>query len=254
MAWPLQDSDPRQLGVYRLVERVWVASAGVVYLGRGPDGHDVSVALLSAQAAADPLARETFVAAVRDGSGVNAAPEVLASRLSGPPTVWVACDGVTSPDAAGAFLRALPSDTGRTASAKGPVYRPYWDRGPAVGVLSGAWAGWAGPWRGWAGAARMDRRVLALLLLLLALIVAIILLLVSLYPFLVNVREEAASTTTEEAEPTPTPSPEEETSPEPDSSGEAESQPESIPEVEVDPEELEEFQGDEGASDPTDMG
>ncbi|QVQ52915.1 hypothetical protein J4H86_03595 [Spiractinospora alimapuensis] len=253
MAWPLQDSDPRQLGVYRLVERARVESAGVVYLGRGPDGDDVSVALLSARAAADPLARETFVAAVRDGSGVENAPEVLASRLSGPPTVWVACDGAGSPDAAVVFLRALPSETGRAASTKGPVYRPHWDRGPAVGVLSGAWASWAGPWRGRAGTAQMDRRVLALLLLLLALIVAIIVLLVSLYPLLVDVREEAASTT-EESEPTPTPSPEEEPSSDPDPSGESESQPESIPEVEVDPEELEEFQGEEGTSDPTDMG
>ncbi|RCV47291.1 hypothetical protein DEF23_27050, partial [Marinitenerispora sediminis] len=126
MSGPLQDCDPRQLGAFRLSERVSESPEGVVYLARDADGRQVSVAVLSHGAAADPAARDRFTAAVAKGTGVPGAPRVLASSAPGGSVAWVAtpADGDGGGARAAAFLR--PVGVGGARAAGTPAYAPYW--------------------------------------------------------------------------------------------------------------------------------
>nr|BFE79737.1 hypothetical protein GCM10020093_023380 [Planobispora longispora] len=103
VATPLQYGDPPLLGPFVLQARLRVGPAGLVYLGQGPDGRAVSVAVLTKGAAQDPAARDRFVTAIREAAAgrngvrgwmtrasrsrtavIDAAPQVLAMG-AGPP-------------------------------------------------------------------------------------------------------------------------------------------------------------------------
>ncbi|MCW2902929.1 MAG: hypothetical protein JWO67_5194 [Streptosporangiaceae bacterium] len=60
-AQPLLPGDPERLGDYELIGRLGEGGQGIVYLGRGKDGHDVAVKLLLAQLTGDAAARSRFV-------------------------------------------------------------------------------------------------------------------------------------------------------------------------------------------------
>ncbi len=80
MLAPLTDTDPRNVGQYRLQGRLGTGGMGAVYLGFGTDGHPAAVKVVRPELAADPEFRErfrrevsvarrvhgTFVAEVRD--------------------------------------------------------------------------------------------------------------------------------------------------------------------------------------------
>ena len=57
---PLQQTDPPQVGRYRLVARLGAGGMGVVYLGVDPTGHQVAVKVLRPELADDPEFRVRF--------------------------------------------------------------------------------------------------------------------------------------------------------------------------------------------------
>ncbi|WP_433425270.1 hypothetical protein ACQP1V_20250 [Microtetraspora malaysiensis] len=138
MATPLQYGDPPHLGPFVLQARLLTGPAGLVYLGQGPDGRAVSVALLTRGAALDPVARDRFVAAVREAErrgrrrGSRAALTVLA--MDGGPAPWVAVP--YAPGGAGAerFLEPVMVSGMLLGDRNGPDFVPYWlgDRDPAL--------------------------------------------------------------------------------------------------------------------------
>jgi eukaryotic-like serine/threonine-protein kinase len=100
-AYDLEDSDPRQVGPYRLTGRLGEGGQGVVYLAVAPDGTPVAVKLLkidSADPAADRTARrrlaEEVAAAMRvdefctakvlDSSVEGTVPYVVSEYVDGP--------------------------------------------------------------------------------------------------------------------------------------------------------------------------
>ncbi|OOC54026.1 MULTISPECIES: hypothetical protein [Nocardiopsis] len=127
----LNESDPRQLGGYRLLGRLRDSSLGVVYLGQDGSGNQVSVAVLDSDAAGDGTARERFTDAVRASS------DVVAARTHGRSVLWVAVPH-EGPTSAQGFLEAA-ARSGRVA-ARGPVVMPHW-AGPRASVR---WAPWSG--------------------------------------------------------------------------------------------------------------
>ncbi|WP_046470552.1 hypothetical protein [Allosalinactinospora lopnorensis] len=228
MSEPLQDSDPRQLGAFRLRERTSVGTEGIVYLAHDSAGRAVSVAVLSEGAAADPAARDRFVAAVARGAGVQNPPRVLASNTSNPAASWVAVPHSDDAPGAGAFLEPVAVEPAG-GTRRSPGYVPYWAgaRAPA----SGRWS-WQGG--GGSGAAAADpratRAVIAGLVVLLLLLVA---LLVVLYMWLAQIYQQA---TAPPAQPGPSPTQEE--------SGQEE-------EEEASPEEAEPEQGQDETAPPS---
>ncbi|MFI6601346.1 serine/threonine-protein kinase [Nonomuraea sp. NPDC050536] len=60
----LRPDDPRQLGDYRLTERLGQGGQGVVFLGHTPQGAQVAVKLLHASMSADPEVRRRFMGEV----------------------------------------------------------------------------------------------------------------------------------------------------------------------------------------------
>ena len=57
---PLRDTDPAQVGRYRLTARLGTGGMGVVYLGTARDGHLVAVKVLRPDLADDPEFRDRF--------------------------------------------------------------------------------------------------------------------------------------------------------------------------------------------------
>ncbi|MBX9387913.1 hypothetical protein ACFPZ0_07790 [Streptomonospora nanhaiensis] len=167
---PLAEDDPRQLGPFRLSERIGSRAEGVVYRGRDARGRAVTVAMLSAGAAADPAARDRFRAAVRKGAGVSGAPRVAGSNLSGSAAVWVAVrEGQGSAEAFLAPVGMAGADFGAAGAA--PSYAPYW-AGRAGRPASSVWSRAVGLRRGPQGeaaAAHPNWTVVAALLLVLLL-------------------------------------------------------------------------------------
>ncbi len=221
MSESLQDSDPRQLGAYRLSQRLSVRPEGVVYLGHDSAGTAVSVAMLSQGAAADPAARDRFVAAVTQESGVSDPPEVLASNTSTPATSWVAVRHDDTGAGAGAYLDPVSvQSTG--GSRRTPGYVPYW--AGASAPASARWSWRSGGRRGAAVAApRANRAVVIGLLAVLLLVVG---LLAVLYMWLSQLSQQAMV----EPEPPPSSPQQEESSPPPEQeSGQPEDEQESSP-------------------------
>ncbi|MDA8368654.1 MAG: hypothetical protein M0026_02150 [Nocardiopsaceae bacterium] len=173
---PLEEGDPRQLGAYRLSERISAGAEGVVYLAHGADGRPVSIAMLSAGAAADPAARDRFAAAVAKGAGVTDAPAVLAANTTNPAASWVAVAHAEGEAGAEAFL--APVAVGAAERSAGtPAYAPHWAGRPAP--MAARWS-WSGGGRG-SGAAvaapGSSRPVIVALLVLLLLFAALLVLL-----------------------------------------------------------------------------
>lgn len=129
MPRPLQYGDPRILGAFRLDGRLHEADSGIVYLGQDSMGRQVSIAVLTRGAAADPAARDRFQAAVagsRDG-GEEGAP-VVAADVNGP-TPWAATAWDGRQAGAERFLRAVdivgPGLAGQQ-DVRGPQFQPHW--------------------------------------------------------------------------------------------------------------------------------
>ncbi|MEV0586972.1 hypothetical protein [Nonomuraea sp. NPDC050310] len=143
-AFPLQYGDPPRLGPYWIQARLHTAPAGFVYLGQGPDGRVVSIALLTRGAALDGAARDRFVSAVRErvpaggaapgapGGAATGLPPVVESDLGAAP--WVATPYVPGRPGAERFLEPVMVGGMLLGEAHGPDYVPYWltDRAPAA--------------------------------------------------------------------------------------------------------------------------
>ncbi|MEU9836217.1 hypothetical protein AB0D67_32170 [Streptosporangium sp. NPDC048047] len=152
VASPLQYGDPPHLGPFVLRARLWAGPAGLVYLGQGPDGRAVSVAVLTRGAALDPAARDRFVTAIREAasgrSGVrgwvaratrgrtalaaDAPPRVLG--MNGGSAPWVATPYEPSREGAERFLEPVLVRGMLIGERHGPDFAPYWvsDRVPAL--------------------------------------------------------------------------------------------------------------------------
>jgi hypothetical protein len=191
VASPLQYGDPPRLGRFVVQARLHQAPAGFVYLGQGPDGRAVSLAVLTRGAAFDAAARERFVTAIKEAAGersgvrswlgrasrqrgavLDGAPQVLDSDLGHAP--WVAVPYVPGRPGAERFLEPVMVGGTFIGEAHGPDFVPYWltDRAPAL----------PGPIRRRLPLTETRRRVLmaALALTLLVLLVVAILLLLLL--------------------------------------------------------------------------
>lgn len=149
-ASPLQYGDPPRLGPFAVQARLHAAPAGLVYLGQGPDGQAVSLALLTRGAAFDAAARDRFVTAIREATGersgvrgwvarargralpADGAPPVLA--MDGGPAPWVAVPYAPGQPGAERFLDPVLVSGTLIGDAHGPDFVPYWltDRAPAL--------------------------------------------------------------------------------------------------------------------------
>ncbi|ETK37900.1 hypothetical protein [Microbispora sp. ATCC PTA-5024] len=152
MATPLQYGDPPHLGPFVLQARLLTAPAGLVYLGQGPDGRVVSVAVLTSGAALDAAARDRFVTAIREAqqsrSGVWAWGASIVDRVRGrapverPPVLamqdgeapWVAVPYVPGGPGAERFLDPVMVSGTLIGQRHGPDFVPHWlgDRNPAL--------------------------------------------------------------------------------------------------------------------------
>lgn len=151
VASPLQYGDPPRLGPFVVQARLHQAPAGFVYLGQGPDGRAVSLAVLTRGAAFDGAARERFVTAIKEAGGersgmrgwlgraarqrgavLDGAPEVIDSDLGHAP--WVAVPYVPGRPGAERFLEPVMVGGTFIGEAHGPDFVPYWltDRAPAL--------------------------------------------------------------------------------------------------------------------------
>lgn len=162
----LSETDPTQLGGYRLQGRLDTSSLGVVYLGRDNTGAEVEVAVLNAGAGIDPGARQRFVDTVKEGA------DVLSARTRGRAPLWVAVDRQEEGAGAGEYLRK--AGQGGPVVASGPVVMPHWSGERAEAVRWSSWGGGrgssaaAGPGNWWL--------ILALAVLLVVLLLTITLL------------------------------------------------------------------------------
>ena len=94
----LEDSDPRHVAAYRLVERLAVGGMGIVYLGESPSGKRVAVKLIRPDLARDPEFRARFrreVQAARLVGGYHTAAVVDADPDADPP--WMVTQYIPGP-------------------------------------------------------------------------------------------------------------------------------------------------------------
>jgi len=107
----LQDSDPRQVAAYRLIERLAVGGMGIVYLGESPSGRQVAVKLIRPELASDPEFRARFrreVEAARLVGGFHTAAVVEADPEANPP--WMVTQYVPGPSLETRIRREGPLD------------------------------------------------------------------------------------------------------------------------------------------------
>jgi WD40 repeat protein len=107
----LQDSDPRQVAAYRLLERLAVGGMGIVYLGESPSGRRVAVKLIRPHLADDPEFRARFrleVEAARLVGGYHTAAVVAADPDADPP--WMITQYVPGPSLQARVNRDGPLD------------------------------------------------------------------------------------------------------------------------------------------------
>ncbi|GLW98637.1 hypothetical protein Misp02_27240 [Microtetraspora sp. NBRC 16547] len=146
----MQYGDPPRLGPFVLQARLLTAPAGLVYLGQGPNGRAVSVAVLTRGAALDAAARERFVTAIKEaerhragrrGRGVPLlgmvrgrvdTPQVIG--MDGGRAPWVAVPYVPGGAGAERFLEPVMVSGMLLGDRNGPDFVPYWlgDRDPAL--------------------------------------------------------------------------------------------------------------------------
>lgn len=193
----LSESDPTQLGGYRLEGRLDTSSLGVVYLGRDNTGAEVEVAVLNAGAGIDPGARQRFVDTVTEGADVRSA------RTRGRAPLWVAVDRQENGPGAGEYLSK--AGQGGPVVASGPVVMPHWS-GERAGAVR--WAVWRGG-RGSSAAAGPGNwwliLALALLLLLLLLIITLLFWWMLQFPSPEDMGGADAESGPSEGEPSPSP-------------------------------------------------
>jgi len=202
---PLHDSDPRQLGGYRLSGRLSQSSSGVVYLGEDATGRKVEVVLLSEGAAADPDARERFREAVAEGRDAPEGRRVLSAGTEAASAAWAAVPHGGEGPGAAAYLIPVEGGAGPVRAGAAAVLRPHWSVRSAPASARWLWAGG----HGGPGAAEAPPQrgvvVGVMLLLLLAL-----LLIVLLYFWMSMLSQQAGGS---EVEPSPSPSSSQEPSP-----------------------------------------
>ena len=107
----LQDSDPRLVSVYRLLERLAVGGMGIIYLGESPSGRLVAVKVIRPELASDPEFRERFrreVKAVQLVGGFHTAAVVDAGPDDDPP--WMVTEYVPGPSLEAKVRRDGPLD------------------------------------------------------------------------------------------------------------------------------------------------
>lgn len=107
----LQDSDPRHIAAYRLVERLAVGGMGIVYLGESPSGRQVAVKLIHPGLASDPEFRARFrreVEAARLVGGFHTAAVIDADPSGNPP--WMVTQYVPGPSLDARVKRDGPLD------------------------------------------------------------------------------------------------------------------------------------------------
>ena len=107
----LQDSDPRHVAAYRLVERLAVGGMGIVYLGESPSGRPVAVKLIRPHLADNPEFRARFrleVRAARLVGGYHTAAVVDADPDADPP--WMITEYVQGPSLQARVDRDGPLD------------------------------------------------------------------------------------------------------------------------------------------------
>ncbi|GGN96114.1 hypothetical protein GCM10011579_097190 [Streptomyces albiflavescens] len=95
----LEQSDPNQLGPFRLVSRLGAGGMGMVYLGRSPTGQLAAVKVLRHEIAGDEEFRQRFereFAAASKVSGPFSA-RVLQASESDDPQLWIATEYVPGP-------------------------------------------------------------------------------------------------------------------------------------------------------------
>lgn len=138
---------PLLVGPFRMSGRLAEPPAGVVFLGEGPSGAVVSVAVLNRGAASDAAALERFQAAIAAGLADGS---VVAAQMEGA-APWVAVAFEPGGPTAERFLEPVWLAGG--AGGRGPRLVPHWagSREPALPPPVVARAGAAG---GWAPSAR----------------------------------------------------------------------------------------------------
>ncbi|MEU0569620.1 protein kinase [Nonomuraea sp. NPDC005983] len=95
---PIDDSDPRQIGPYRIVGKLGAGGMGTVYAGLGPDGVRIAVKVVHASFAGDPEFRARFareIAVLGRVRGVYTA-RILASDANAA-RPWLAAEYVPGP-------------------------------------------------------------------------------------------------------------------------------------------------------------
>src|SRR5215475_15686700 len=99
---PLDESDPKAIGPYRIVGLLGSGGMGRVYLGHSRSGRQVAIKVIRSDFAADPIFRERFareIAAAKSVSPLFTAAVVDADPQARPP--WLATtyiDGVSLDD------------------------------------------------------------------------------------------------------------------------------------------------------------
>jgi serine/threonine protein kinase len=110
---PLRVGDPRQVGVYRLVNRLGDGGMGQVFLGVSPGGRPVAVKVIRPEFSTDIEFRQRFareVDAARRVGGFHTAPVVDAGPYDDPP--WMVTAYIAGPS-----LQAVVTDGGPLAPA-----------------------------------------------------------------------------------------------------------------------------------------
>ncbi|WP_320784310.1 serine/threonine-protein kinase, partial [Streptomyces sp. CRN 30] len=118
--YPLQNSDPTNMGRYRLVGRLGSGGMGSVYLGRTPGGRPAAVKVINAHLQDDPAALQRFRREVETlGTVRNAFTAALIDAEVDTPPFWMATEYVPGPTLADAVEASgpFPVDLGRAVLA-----------------------------------------------------------------------------------------------------------------------------------------
>ncbi|MDQ0772191.1 hypothetical protein QF026_000657 [Streptomyces aurantiacus] len=118
--YPLQESDPTNIGRYRIIGRLGSGGMGSVYLGRTPGGRPAAVKVVNAHLQGDPAALHRFRREVETlGTIRNAFTAALIDAEVNTPPFWMATEYVPGPTLADAVEMSgpFPVDLGRAVLA-----------------------------------------------------------------------------------------------------------------------------------------